>query len=214
MTSHKEAKTQSHFEVQPIDFEIDFPASRLTIADAPYNWAEIASGFNNTTTLSPLHGALLAAAVVNDGELVEPTVIDKITDASGETLYMGTTRPIKQAIEPSTSAVLKDMMQATVRSGTARKIFRGFRRDRILSRLKIGGKTGSIFNRRHDLRFDWFVGFAEEIQGKKKLAVSVVVAHEEYIGIRAGQYARMVMRKHFLDYFSNTDEQNQNHTAG
>jgi len=186
---------------QKIDFEIDFPASHLSIEDATYNWAEIASGFNNTTTISPLHGVLMAAAVVNDGELVEPTIIDKISDASGETLYTGVSRSIKQAIEPATSAVLNDMMQATVRSGTARKAFRGF-------------KTGSIFNRKHDLRFDWFVGFAEEIQGKKKLAVSIVVAHEEYIGIRAGQYARMVIRKHFLDYFGKRNEQNQSHPAG
>ena len=157
---------------------------------------------------------LIAAAVVNNGELVEPTVIDKISDATGETLYLGASRSIKQAIEPSTSAVLNDMMQATVRSGTARKTFRGFRKDRILSQLNIGGKTGSIFNRKHDLRFDWFVGFAEEIQGEKKLAVSIVVAHEEYIGIRAGQYARMVIRKHFLDYFDKRDEQNQSHPAG
>jgi len=199
---------------QKIDFEIDFPASHLSIEDATYNWAEIASGFNNTTTISPLHGVLMAAAVVNDGELVEPTIIDKISDASGETLYTGVSRSIKQAIEPATSAVLNDMMQATVRSGTARKIFRGFRKDRILSQLNIGGKTGSIFNRKHDLRFDWFVGFAEEIQGKKKLAVSIVVAHEEYIGIRAGQYARMVIRKHFLDYFGKRNEQNQSHPAG
>ena len=199
---------------QKIDFEIDFPVSHLSVKDVPYNWAEIASGFNNTTTLSPLHGVLLAAAVINDGELVEPTVIDRITDASGETLYLGASRSIKQAIEPSTSAILNDMMQATVRSGTARKTFRGRRKDRILSRLTIGGKTGSIFNRKHDLRFDWFVGFAEEIQGEKKLAVSVVVAHEEYIGIRAGQYARMVIRKHFLDYFEKHDEQNQSLPAG
>jgi beta-lactamase class D len=106
------------------------------------------------------------------------------------------------------------MMQATVRYGTARKTFRGYRKDRILSQLNIGGKTGSIFNRKHDLRFDWFVGFAEEIQGEKKLAVSIVVAHEEYIGIRAGQYARMVIRKHFLDYFGKRNEQNQRQPAG
>ena len=199
---------------QAIDFEVEFPASHLSIEDASYNWAEIASGFNNTTTLSPLHGVLLAAAVVNNGEIVEPTVIDRITDASGQTLYRGVPKPLKQAIEPSTSAVLNDMMQATVRYGTARKIFRGSRKDRILSRLSIGGKTGSIFNRKHDLRFDWFVGFAEEIKGEKKLAVSVVVAHEEYIGIRAGQYARMIIRKHFLDYFSKRDEQNPSHPAG
>ena len=156
----------------------------------------------------------MAAAVVNNGKLVEPTVIDRITTASGETLYIGSRRPIRQAIEPSTSAVLNDMMRATVRSGTAKKTFRGYRKDRILSKLNIGGKTGSIFNRRHDLRFDWFVGFAEEIQGRQKLAVSVLVAHEEYIGIRAAQYARMVIRKYFLDYFGNRDEQNQVPTAG
>ena len=63
---------------QTIDFELEFPPSHLSIKDAPYNWAEIASGFNNSTTLSPLHGVLLAAAVVNHGELVEPTVIDRI----------------------------------------------------------------------------------------------------------------------------------------
>jgi peptidoglycan glycosyltransferase len=199
---------------QTIDFEIEFPPSHLSIKDAPYNWAEIASGFNNTTTLSPLHGVLLAAAVVNNGEFVEPTVIDRITDAAGETLYSGTPKIMKQAIEPSTSMVLNTMMQATVRSGTARKIFRGYKKDRILSRLSIGGKTGSIFNRKHDLRFDWFVGFAEEIKGDKKLAVSVVVAHEEYIGIRAGQYARMIIRKHFLDYFSERDEQKRSQQAG
>ena len=197
-----------------IDFEIAFPPSRFSIDDAPYNWAEIASGFNNTTTLSPLHGVLVAAAVVNNGKIVEPTVITRIADASGETLYRGAPKPMIQAIKPSTSAVLNDMMQATVRKGTARKIFRGYRKDRILSQLRIGGKTGSIFNRKHDLRFDWFVGFAEEIKGEKKLAVSVVVAHEEYIGIRAGQYARMVIRKHFLDYFSKRHEQESSHPAG
>jgi cell division protein FtsI/penicillin-binding protein 2 len=199
---------------QNIDFEVEFQPSHLSIADAPYNWAEIASGFNNTTTLSPLHGVLMAAAVVNNGQLVEPTVIDRITDESGKPLYHGAPKPLKQAIEPSTSLVLKEMMQATVRSGTARKTFRGHRQDRILSRLAVGGKTGSIFNRKHDLRFDWFVGFAEEIDGEKKLAVSVVVAHEEYIGIRAGQYARMVIRKYFLDYFSKRDEQKNSHPAG
>ena len=197
-----------------IDFEVEFPASRFTIEDAPYNWAEIASGFNNTTTLSPLHGVLLAAAVVNKGKIVEPTVIDRIADPSGKTLYRGAPKPLIQAIKPAPSARLNDMMQATVRKGTARKIFRGFRKDRILSQLRIGGKTGSIFNRKHDLRFDWFVGFAEEIKGDKKLAVSVVVAHEEYIGIRAGQYARMAIRKHFLDYFSKRDEQESSHSAG
>ncbi len=37
---------------------------------------------------------------------------------------------------------------ATVRSGTSRKSFKGYRNDRILSKLNMGGKTGSIFNKK------------------------------------------------------------------
>jgi hypothetical protein len=67
----------------------------------------------------------------------------------------------------------------------------------------LGGKTGSIYNRSHDARFDWYIGFAEEKDGNEKLAVSVMVAHEEYIGTRAGQYARWVVERHFKKYFAN-----------
>jgi cell division protein FtsI/penicillin-binding protein 2 len=93
-------------------------------------------------------------------------------------------------------------MTATVTSGTAKKVFRGHRRNKVLSRLRLGGKTGSIYNRAHDARFDWYVGFATEKKGPEKIVVSVVVAHEEYIGIRAGQYARMVIEHYFKEYFA------------
>jgi cell division protein FtsI/penicillin-binding protein 2 len=97
-------------------------------------------------------------------------------------------------------------MAATITSGTARKVFRGHSHNKVLSRLWLGGKTGSIFNRPHDARYDWFVGFANEKKGAAKLVVSVMVAHEEYIGTRAGQYARMVIEHYFKDYFSKKDQ--------
>ncbi len=65
-------------------FEIPCAPSRLTIDDDPYHWAEIASGFNNQTTLSPLHGAILAAVPLNQGRLVEPTIVDRIVDKNGK----------------------------------------------------------------------------------------------------------------------------------
>jgi hypothetical protein len=34
------------------------------------------------------------------------------------------------------------------------------------------------------------------------MVVSVMVAHEEYIGIRAGQYARMAIEHYFKNYFA------------
>jgi cell division protein FtsI/penicillin-binding protein 2 len=183
---------------QPIDFELPVPASHISIKDNAYHWAEIASGFNNDTVITPLHGAMMAAAVINGGEMPSPSMVDRISDAKGKFLYQ--TEPHRQgrAMSANAADTLIRMMETTVTSGTGRKVFRGLRRHRTLSHLQIGGKTGSIFNRAHDLRLDWFVGFAKEKKGRCGLAISVLVAHEEYIGRRAGQYARMAMT-HFFE---------------
>ncbi|MFO7715944.1 penicillin-binding transpeptidase domain-containing protein [Desulfosarcina sp.] len=189
-----------------VDFELPWPISRLTVNDESYHRAEIASGFNRRTTLSPLHGALIVSAVVNDGIPVEPTLIDRIVDDAGTPVYQSQPRFLQAAVSPKTAKVLDQLMTATVTSGTAKKVFRGHTRNKVLSRLKLGGKTGSIYNRAHDARFDWFAGFATEKKGTETIVVSVMVAHEDYIGIRAGQYARMVIEQYFKDYFAKKEQ--------
>jgi cell division protein FtsI/penicillin-binding protein 2 len=198
---------------QPVEFELPWSASRLTIADDAYRRAEIASGFNRQTTLSPLHGAVIVSAVVNDGKPVEPTVIDRIVDEDGSTVYLSRPTFLQAAVSSRTADELSRLMRATVDAGTAKKVFRGRKRHKVLSRLKLGGKTGSIYNRAHDAKFDWFAGFAAEKKGDEKLVVSVVVAHEEYIGTRAGQYARMVIERYFKEYFARK-EQAQKDSSG
>ena len=47
----------------PINFEISLSPSETVITDEPYQWAEIASGFNRQTKMSPVHGALIAATI-------------------------------------------------------------------------------------------------------------------------------------------------------
>ena len=84
----------------------------------------------------------------------------------------------------------------------------------MLSRLKLGGKTGSIYNRAHDARFDWFVGFATEKKGPEKMVVAVMVAHEDYIGTRAGQYARMTIEHYFKDYFAKKAQAKKKDSSG
>jgi penicillin-binding protein A len=185
-----------------VDFELQWPTSRLTIKDESYYRAEIASGFNRQTTLSPLHAAVIVSAVVNGGKPIEPTVVDRITNDNGDPVYRTAPQFLTAAVSPETADVLNQLMIATVASGTAKKVFRGHSRSKVLSRLRLGGKTGSIYNRAHDARFDWFVGFATEKKGPEKIVVAVMVAHEDYIGIRAGQYARMAIEHYFKDYFA------------
>jgi peptidoglycan glycosyltransferase len=186
----------------PIEFEIPVVASTAHFSDEPYQWAEIASGFNRKTTMSPLHGAILTAAIINRGKLMEPSIVDQITDETGKVIYCSHPQAVNQAISPQASEMMDSLMEATITSGTAKKIFRGHRRDRVLSRLHMGGKTGSIDNTIGDARFDWFVGYAQEKEGDQKIVISVVVAHEKYIGIRSGEYARMAIKQYFKDYFT------------
>jgi len=179
-----------------IAFDLPLPVSPLTILDEPYNWAEIACGFNKKTLISPLHAAVLVSGVQNNGKLMVPILINTAHEKD-QLVYQSEPRVLNQAVSPDTAAVLKKLMHATITEGTARKAFLSSRRDKTLSKLNIGGKTGSINNNPQHIKYDWFAGFAEEINGSKKLAVSVFVAHKDYIGTRAATYAKIAFQEYF-----------------
>ncbi len=187
---------------EEIEFELGKFRSSLFVSEEPYHLAEIASGFNRKTTLSPLHGALIASAVLNGGRFMSPSLIDRVTNGDGETVYQGHTSQISQAISPSTASVLSDLMQATIRSGTSRRAFSGYRYDKVLSKLIIGGKTGSISNITQTSKYDWFVGFAKEKGRAESIAVSVLVVHGETLSRRAGSYARMAIKAYYEEHFN------------
>jgi cell division protein FtsI/penicillin-binding protein 2 len=188
-----------------LDFEAPVPASEITVSAKPFELAEIASGFNRITQISPLHGALLSGTIVNNGQFTEPTIIDQIVDDKGNIIYSGSQLSSHQAIRPETSSVLRQLMASTITSGTGRKSFDGFMKDPVLNQLNIGGKTCSIDNNVHDVRFDWFVGFAAEKNGDQKLSLCVLVGHEKYIGTKACYYARMAMKHYFGNQFAKND---------
>lgn len=194
---------------QPIYFDLPVAPSRIDINSKPYHWAEIASGFNNETAISPVHGAMMVSAVLNKGRMVAPTLVDRIEDHNGRLLYQSRTTWRGLAMTSRASEVLASLMETTIRSGTGRKTFRNQKRHRVLSKLRIGGKTGNICNRSHDARFDWFLGYAEE---KKSgcLVFAALVAHEEFIGVRATQYARIAMTHYFKSHIAQHDNTKRN----
>lgn len=187
---------------QDITFEIPWSPSEIVVLDEPFQLAEVASGFNRTTLISPLHGAMIASAVLNEGKMPEPFIVDRMIDESGNTVYRNSATVLSQPISPRSSRILEDMMARTIGAGTGRRMFQGHNRDSVLSRLDLGGKTGSIDNHTHDIRYDWFVGYGSDKQADETIVTSVVVAHEKFIGVRAGQYARMLIRDYFNRYFA------------
>jgi cell division protein FtsI/penicillin-binding protein 2 len=188
-----------------IDFELPIRPSRIEMSDEAYGLAEIASGYNRTTRISPLHGAIITAAIFNSGRIVAPTIVDWIANEEGQTLYQSRAVFHDQAIDRHTSGVLRELMQATVQSGTARREFHKHSDEKIFSRLEIGAKTGSIGDGNADARYDWLVGYAREQRGGGGIVFSVVVAHEDYIGTRAAAYAAMAIKEYFRTHFARVE---------
>ncbi|MDI6797383.1 MAG: penicillin-binding transpeptidase domain-containing protein [Desulfatibacillaceae bacterium] len=181
-------------------WDLDMPAipSIAPGREADFGIAEMASGFNRSTQMTPIHGAALAGALINGGNLIAPWIIESIEGENGEILYKGRPEILEKVGSRQAVDDLEAMMVQTVLTGTARSTFANAKRDRILKNLTIGGKTGSINDSDdHTIRYDLFVGFAKHNVDQRKLAVSVIVAHHEFIGTRAAQYARSIIRHHF-----------------
>jgi len=190
-------KTASRFFFgRPIPFEMPVDVSQSNIPDDTFGVAESASGFTRHNTLSPIHGAMIAAAVVNDGVLMEPTIVNKIVSAdSGKVEYEAKPLALGSVIDKQTAHELELMMHRTIINGTSRRAFRGANRSLALSDVFLGGKTGTLNGWDPPGRYDWFVGFGE--RDNTKIAVAALCIHGEMRGIKASAVARQFLEDYF-----------------
>jgi membrane peptidoglycan carboxypeptidase len=165
--------------------------------DNNFHLAEIGCGFNRDTLISPLFGAMMITPLLNKGQTVVPAVISHVMDVNGNFIYRHTPSRSVTTMTPESAAAMMGLMETTVTHGTARKSFGSFSRDKVLSKLAIGGKTGSLSNREHTIKYDWFTGFAREKKGSRAITFSVMVGHGEYIGTRAASHARAIIKQYF-----------------
>ncbi|MGL4209477.1 MAG: penicillin-binding transpeptidase domain-containing protein [Candidatus Adiutrix sp.] len=164
-----------------IDFELPVETSIFSVTDdfELFGLAELASGFNRSTKVSPLHGAMMAAVVASGGQKVEPTLVKEVFDRNNHIYYQSELMPPDRAISPETADELMTLMRAAVENGTGRRTFHNAANDPVLSELIIGGKSGTI-NNEDGLRVDWFVAWAmphQLAENHKKIALSAVVVH-------------------------------------
>jgi len=177
--------------------DIVFGGGRFSMKEDHFHLAELGCGFNRDTLISPVFGAMMLTPLFNRGQILLPAVVTRVTNAKGETVYKHTKEHLISAIGPASAAAMIRLMEKTVSRGTARKTFGRLSRDKILSSLVIGGKTGSLSNREHTIKYDWFTGFGKEKTGSRAIVVSIVVGHGKYIGTRAGTHARSILQHYF-----------------
>jgi len=177
-------------------------------ADIPeeknFHMAEVASGFNKITRMSPIQGAMIAASVAADGVMRVPYVVERVKDSSGQVIFQS--EPVTAAVTMTKEGAkrLKELMEETVTNGTGRKSFRQLVRDRKFEELEMGGKTGSLHGDNPKGKVDWFVGYA--ISEKQKLAVAAITVNKEKWTVKSTYLAQSVFRKHFGAQFSRNNE--------
>ncbi|MCA1792969.1 MAG: penicillin-binding transpeptidase domain-containing protein [Desulfotignum sp.] len=182
---------------QAFDADLLFEPGQFSINEDLFHLAELGCGFNRDTLISPMFGAMMLTPLLNQGKILLPAVVSHVANAKGETVYTYTKQTLASAIGPASASAIVRLMEKTVSRGTAKKSFGSISRDKILANLVIGGKTGSLSNREHTIKYDWFTGFGKEKTGDRAILVSIVVGHGKYIGTRAASHARSILQHYF-----------------
>ena len=177
-------------------FNGPLPLSGIPYKESAYNmkpgagtWEILQTSIGQgTTQITPLHNAMITAAIANGGTLMKPYFLDHVENVGGETIKKFMPAAYGQLMTAQESAILSDMMREVVTVGTGSAV----RTDAYT----VAGKTGSAeFDAKKETH-GWFLGFAPAED--PKLVVSVIV--EE--GGSGGKAAAPVARAVFDAYFS------------
>jgi cell division protein FtsI/penicillin-binding protein 2 len=164
-------------------------------SEEAWGFAELASGFNRVSSMSPLQGAMMAAAVANDGIMMEPYIVEGLTSADGAVLYQAQTAPTSITMKPESAFELRRLMKETIVSGTSRSTFRSLLRKSAFQEMEMGGKTGSLRGLSPKGKCDWFVGY---VRGEKsRIAVAALTVNEDKWRVKASYLARMFIEEYF-----------------
>lgn len=132
---------------------------------------------------TPLQMALVAAAIANDGVVMEPHVVARVLDPAGRVL--DTTRPhrLSSATDTKTADTVASIMETVVSSGTGRPA--------AIPGVRVAGKTGTAEVGSTAASHTWFIGFAPA--DDPVVAVAVIVENGEG-GTPASARAKAVLQ--------------------
>jgi peptidoglycan glycosyltransferase len=135
---------------------------------------------------TPLQMAMVAAAVANDGELMKPTLTERVIDRDGRTEEIEP-ETFARVMKSSTAREVGDMMASVVREGTGTAA--------ALSGIDVAGKTGTAeIIPAQNVNQPWFIGFAP--RNDPRIVVAATVERSSGTGgVVAAPIAKAVMEE-------------------
>ena len=99
--------------------------------------------FGQRFTITPLQMITAACAIANDGVLLQPQIVDHITNTDTDEVTNFNTQEIRQVFSKETSDKVTSMMESVVELGTGKKVKYDDSVKDTMSGYSIGGKTGT-----------------------------------------------------------------------
>ena len=142
------------------------------------------------TQMTPMHNAMLTAAIANGGTLMKPYFIDRVESVADEEVKKFLPEAYGNIVTAEEAERLAELMRAVVTDGTGSAV----RTDAY----SVAGKTGSAEFETGKETHAWFTGYAPA--ENPQLVVTVIVEESG----SGGQVAAPVARSIFDRYFAKT----------
>ncbi len=150
------------------------------VVNDPPLLAQAAIG-QNEVQATPLQMALVAAAVANDGQVMEPHVMREIRDDQGDKVREYDAEVWTTAMSTETAGTLREAMESVVTDGTADRLDDG------LDGFVVGGKTGTAqLGTDPPSSHAWIIGFAGPPGETPHVAVAVIVQGQPGVSEQTG----------------------------
>lgn len=161
---------------QTVPFSI--PASSSRFPQGTLTKTQLASAAIGQGDLlaSPLQMALVAAAIANEGRLMEPYLVEEVRMHSQKVVEGHTPKEWIRPLSAEHANQLKEWMVRVVEQGTGTRA--------AFSGITVAGKTGTAQNERKGEDHAWFIGFAPAED--PQIAIAVLL---EYSGSTGGSAA-------------------------
>ena len=182
----------------PLELGVPVAPSEAELPADGLPFARVAAGFWQTS-LSPLHGAYLAATLARGGETPPLRLVDRVVDGAGNSLRP-LDAPSHRAVSVETARTVANMMVGTTEFGSARIAFHDRRHGnrRALRGVAVAGKTGTLSRAEPYLGYSWFVGFAPAAH--PEVAVAVLLGNGPDDHLRASEVARDLLAVYFTEH--------------
>lgn len=150
-----------------LDLQLPYTTSQFELDSSTADQLTMQTGIGQGDTLAtPMQMCMIAQAIGNGGEMLQPNFLLKVVSADGKEVRSYTSKSSGEVMTEDEASQLEDMMKEVVKRGTAADAMSGLSYD-------IAGKTGTAEYGSEGKAHSWFAGYSNT--GQDDIVVCVLV---------------------------------------